>query len=102
MRSEQLISKKTLVMSVVFHLLVAFSFSIAWPFIASPPTTAQPLVIVNMVDRVPETNLEAAKSKAPKASDVEQEATKKRPPPPPRPHRRRQIPRPRSSHLKSL
>ena len=26
MRSEQLISKKTLVMSVVFHLLVAFSF----------------------------------------------------------------------------
>ncbi len=37
MRSEQLISKKTLVMSVVFHLLVAFSFSIAWPFIASPP-----------------------------------------------------------------
>ena len=66
MRSEQLISKKTLVMSVVFHLLVAFSFSIAWPFIASPPITAQPLVIVNMVDRVPETNLEAAKSKAPK------------------------------------
>ena len=57
MRSEQLISKKTLVMSVVFHLLVAFSFSIAWPFIASPPTTAQPLVIVNMVDRVPETCL---------------------------------------------
>ena len=85
MRSEQLISKKTLVMSVVFHLLVAFSFSIAWPFIASPPTTAQPLVIVNMVDRVPETNLEAAKSKAPKASDVEQEATKKRPPLPPPP-----------------
>ena len=79
-------------MSVVFHLLVAFSFSIAWPFIASPPTTAQPLVIVNMVDRVPETNLEAAKSKAPKASDVEQEATKASttttpppPPPPPKP-----------------
>ena len=94
MRSEQLISKKTLVMSVVFHLLVAFSFSIAWPFIASPPTTAQPLVIVNMVDRVPETNLEAAKSKAPKASDVEQEATKKRPPPPPPPPPPPQTPAP--------
>jgi len=85
MRSEQLISRKTLIMSVAFHLLVALSFSVAWPFIASPPTTAQPLVIVNMVERVPETNLEAAKSKSPKASEIEQEETKKRPPPPPPP-----------------
>jgi len=85
MSSEQLVSRKMMLLSVGFHLLVMLSFTVAWPFISAPPTTAQPLMIVDMVARAPVTNLEAAPKTAPTASETEQKETKKRVPPPPPP-----------------
>ena len=77
MSSEQLVSRKMMLLSVGFHLLVMLSFTVAWPFISAPPTTAQPLMIVDMVARAPVTNLEAAPKTAPTASETEQKETKK-------------------------
>lgn len=85
MSSDMPISRNTMVLSVCFHLLVVLAFTVSWSFISAPPTTAQPLVVVDLVARAPQTNLQSAPSKAPKKSEVEQKETKKRVPPPPPP-----------------
>ena len=55
---------KPFALSILFHLLVVAVTLIGWPFLAPPPPTAQPLVIVDMVKTVPKTNLAAEESKA--------------------------------------
>jgi hypothetical protein len=59
-------------------------FTIGWPFFNSDETDIQPLIVVDIVRTVPNTNLAAAESGG-KAADVEQEETRKKPPPPPPP-----------------
>ena len=76
---------KPFALSILFHLLVVAVTVMGWPFLAPPPPSAQPLVIVDMVKTVPKTNLAAADSKAKASSEPEQEATRRKPPPPPPP-----------------
>ena len=76
---------KPFALSILFHLLVVAVAVIGWPFLATPPPTAQPLVIVDMVKTVPKTNLAAEESQAKASSEPEQEATRRKPPPPPPP-----------------
>ena len=76
---------KPFVLSILFHLLVVAVTLIGWPFLVTPPPTTQPLIIVDMVKTVPQTNLAAAESKAKASSEPEQEATRRKPPPPPPP-----------------
>ena len=76
---------KPFALSILFHLLVVAVTLIGWPFLAPPPPTAQPLVIVDMVKTVPKTNLAAEESQAKASSEPEQEATRRKPPPPPPP-----------------
>ena len=85
MSSDIPISRNTMILSICFHLLVVLSFTIAWPFVSAPPTTAQPLVIVDLIQKAPQTNLRSAPKQAPKTSEIEQKETKKRVPPPPPP-----------------
>lgn len=76
---------KPFVLSILFHLLVVTLALVGWPFLTTPPPTAQPLIIVDMVKTVPNTNLAAADSKAKASPDPKQEATRRKPPPPPPP-----------------
>jgi outer membrane biosynthesis protein TonB len=76
--------KQPIALSLGFHILVATLFTIGWPFFNSDETDIQPLIVVDIVRTVPNTNLAAAESGG-KAADVEQEETRKKPPPPPPP-----------------
>ena len=83
---------RPLAFSAVFHLLVVLAFAIGWPFLSDREPLAQPLVIIDMVDIVPETNLQSAppmeeKQAAPAeekpAPKIEQASSLTPPPPPP-------------------
>ena len=76
--------KQPFALSLGFHILVFTLFTIGWPFFNSDETDIQPLIVVDIVRTVPNTNLAAAESGG-KAADVEQEETRKKPPPPPPP-----------------
>jgi outer membrane biosynthesis protein TonB len=76
--------KQPIALSLGFHILVVTLFTIGWPFFNSDETDIQPLIVVDIVRTVPNTNLAAAESGG-KAADVEQEETRKKPPPPPPP-----------------
>ena len=76
--------KQPIALSLSFHILVVTLFTIGWPFFNSDETDIQPLIVVDIVRTVPNTNLAAAESGG-KAADVEQEETRKKPPPPPPP-----------------
>lgn len=77
-------NRSSLIASVLFHVAVVVGFTVGWPFLKSPEITAQPLIIVDLVDIVEETNLASAQ-KSDKSSEVEQKETRRRPPPPPPP-----------------
>ncbi len=51
---------RPLAFSAVFHLLVVLAFAIGWPFLSDREPMAQPLMIIDMVDIVPDTNLQPA------------------------------------------
>ena len=76
--------KQPIALSLGFHILVVTLFTIGWPFFNSDETDIQPLIVVDIVRTVPNTNLAAAESGG-KAADIEQEETRKKPPPPPPP-----------------
>lgn len=76
--------KQPIALSLGFHILVVSLFTIGWPFFNSDETDIQPLIVVDIVRTVPNTNLAAAESGG-KAADIEQEETRKKPPPPPPP-----------------
>ena len=76
--------KQPIALSLGFHILVVTLFTIGWPFFNSDETDIQPLIVVDIVRTVPNTNLAAAESGG-KAADVVQEETRKKPPPPPPP-----------------
>ena len=76
--------KQPIALSLGFHILVVTLFTIGWPFFNSDETDIQPLIVVDIVRIVPNTNLAAAESGG-KAADIEQEETRKKPPPPPPP-----------------
>ena len=76
--------KQPFALSLGFHILVFTLFTIGWPFFNSDETDIQPLIVVDIVRTVPNTNLAAAESGG-KAADIEQEETRKKPPPPPPP-----------------
>jgi outer membrane biosynthesis protein TonB len=76
--------KQPIALSLGFHILVVTLFTISWPFFNSDETDIQPLIVVDIVRTVPNTNLAAAESGG-KAADIEQEETRKKPPPPPPP-----------------
>ena len=76
--------KQPIALSLGFHILVVTLFTIGWPFFNSDETDIQPLIVVDIVRTVPNTNLAAAESGG-KAADAEQEETRKKPPPPPPP-----------------
>ena len=73
--------KQPIALSLGFHILVVTLFTISWPFFNSDETDIQPLIVVDIVRTVPNTNLAAAESGG-KAADIEQEETRKKPPPP--------------------
>ena len=76
--------KQPIALSLGFHILVVTLFTIGWPFFNSDETDIQPLIVVDIVRTVPNTNLAAAESGG-KAADIEKEETRKKPPPPPPP-----------------
>ena len=76
--------KQPIALSLGFHILVVTLFTIGWPFFNSDETDIQPLIVVDIVRTVPNTNLVTAESGG-KAADIEQEETRKKPPPPPPP-----------------
>ena len=84
---------RPLAFSAVFHLLVVLAFAIGWPFLSDREPMAQPLVIIDMVDIVPDTNLQSAppmeeKQAAPaekKPAPKIEKASSLTPPPPPAP-----------------
>lgn len=84
---------RPLAFSAVFHLLVVLAFAIGWPFLSDREPLAQPLVIIDMVDIVPDTNLQSAppieeKQAAPaeeKPAPKIEKASSLTPPPPPPP-----------------
>lgn len=74
--------RQPVALSLGFHVLVVTLFTVGWPFLTSDETDTQPLIVVDIVRTVPNTNLAGADSGG-KAADVEQEETLKKPPPPP-------------------
>ena len=76
--------RQPVALSLGFHVLVVTLFTVGWPFLTSDETDTQPLIVVDIVRTVPNTNLAGADSGG-KAADVEQEETLKKPPPPPPP-----------------
>lgn len=76
--------KQPIALSLGFHILVVTLFTIGWPFFNSDETDIQPLIVVDIVRTVPNTNLVTAESGG-KAADIEQEETRKKPTPPPPP-----------------
>ena len=76
--------RQPVALSLGFHVLVVTLFTAGWPFLTSDETDTQPLIVVDIVRTVPNTNLAGADSSG-KAADVEQEETLKKPPPPPPP-----------------
>ena len=74
--------RQPVALSLGFHVLVVTLFTVGWPFLSSDETDTQPLIVVDIVRTVPNTNLAGADSGG-KAADVEQEETLKKPPPPP-------------------
>jgi outer membrane biosynthesis protein TonB len=76
--------RQPVALSLGFHVLVVTLFTVGWPFLTSDETDTQPLIVVDIVRTVPNTNLAGADSGG-KAADVEQEEMLKKPPPPPPP-----------------
>jgi len=76
--------RQPVALSLGFHVLVVTLFTVGWPFLTSDETDTQPLIVVDIVRTVPNTNLAGADGGG-KAADVEQEETLKKPPPPPPP-----------------
>ena len=76
--------RQPVALSLGFHVLVVTLFTVGWPFLTSDETDTQPLIVVDIVRTVPNTNLAGADSGG-KAADVEQEEMLKKPPPPPAP-----------------
>ena len=76
--------RQPVALSLGFHVLVVTLFTVGWPFLTSDETDIQPLIVVDIVRTVPNTNLAGADSGG-KAADVEQEEMLKKPPPPPPP-----------------
>ena len=85
--------KQPIALSLGFHILVVTLFTIGWPFFNSDETDIQPLIVVDIVRTVPNTNLATAESGG-KAADIEQEETRKKPPPPPPPPPPAPVPKP--------
>ena len=84
---------RPLAFSAVFHLLVVLAFAIGWPFLSDREPMAQPLVIIDMVDIVTDTNLQSAAPMEEKQTPPLEEksvpkiekASSLTPPPPPPP-----------------
>ena len=72
-------------LSTFLHLFIFIVGLISWPFVSPIDSTAQPLTFINLVERVPQTNLESAASIAPPSPEPTQEETRPKPPPPPPP-----------------
>ncbi len=75
---------RPVIQSLLFHMAVIVLGMVSWPFLHDRDISAQPLITVDVVRTLPQTNL-AASSKAKSSPEPEQEATRKRPPPPPPP-----------------
>ncbi|MBT5482113.1 MAG: hypothetical protein HOK46_04980 [Alphaproteobacteria bacterium] len=85
--------RQPVALSLGFHVLVVTLFTVGWPFLTSDETDTQPLIVVDIVRTVPNTNLAGADGGG-KAADVEQEETLKKPPPPPPPPPPAPVPKP--------
>ena len=65
---------KPVVLSILFHLFLVTTIMFGWPYLVKPTPTTQQLVIVDIVQLAPKTNLssQAGKAKAspePEGSD---------------------------------
>ena len=76
---------KPVVLSILFHLFVVTAIMFGWPYLVKPTPTAQQLVIVDIVQLAPKTNLSSQAGKAKASPEPEKEATRRKPPPPPPP-----------------
>ena len=80
--------RRPVILSVIFHLSVVLSLTLGWPLFDRAEPAAQPLVIVEMVQTVPKTNVPSAvptpPEKAP-AKPAAPKAAKPKPAPPPPP-----------------
>ena len=54
--------RQPVALSLGFHVLVVTLFTVGWPFLTSDETDTQPLIVVDIVRTVPNTNLAGADS----------------------------------------
>lgn len=93
MQRMTLFIRQPVALSLGFHVLVVTLFTVVWPFLNLDERNTQPLIVVDIVRTVPNTNLAGAEGGG-KAADVEQEETLRKPPPPPPPPPPDSVPKP--------
>ena len=76
--------RQPIALSIGLHTLVVALFSVGLPLLNLDEIKVQPLVVVDVVRTVPNTNLASSDSGG-KEADKEQQETRKKPPPPPPP-----------------
>ncbi len=76
--------KKPLSISIIFHIVIMLLLTFGLPFVKAPNSTAQALVVIDIVKISSKTNLKENNNGTPK-DKIDQKKTSPKPPPPPPP-----------------